>query len=225
MSLTREEILQMITEVLPGLLEPVTAQLLGDVKTFMADTVHPLADRMDSFETSLEQPQDEAPKEQPDTAPTEDQEQPSNDTENTETNQEEAPTMPQEDTLMTRVKLLEQQLADAAKQQQEQAKVASDLRFSNALSSELDKLSPVHKGIVQELLSSRLRGTSEEKETGWLTKEGKTLSESVATFIASPEGIHFLPSSHVNGVGAQETATSKKGDSLDLDSALASAFL
>ena len=33
MSLTREEVLQLITEVLPGLLEPVTAQLLGDVKT------------------------------------------------------------------------------------------------------------------------------------------------------------------------------------------------
>ena len=223
--MTREEVLQLITEALPGLLEPVTAQLLGDVKTFMADTVHPLADRLDGYEALLDKPEEEAPTEQPESSQADTQEHLSTDAENTETNQEEAPTMPQDDNLMTRVKLLEQQLADAAKQQQEQAKIASDLRFSNALSSELDKLSPVHKGIVQELLSSRLRGTSEEKETGWLTKEGKTLSESVATFFASPEGMHFLPSSHVNGVGAQETATPKKGDSLDLDSALASAFL
>ena len=219
--MNREEILVLLAEELPALLQPTTAKLLGDVQAYMNEVVHPLADRMASYESVTK----EDPVVNTDATTTENQEQVNDSAEEPKQTTEEVSAMPEDATLLNRVKVLEQQLADAAKLQQEQAKVASDLRFSSALSTELDKLSPVHKGTVQELLANRLRSNSEEKETGWLTKDGKTLAEDVSAFFASPEGQHFLPTKHVNGVGATETSQPKTGDKIDLESAIMAAFL
>ena len=218
--MTREEILQLIADELPGLLEPVTKQLLGDVKAFMDEQVHPLADKVDAIEKAKATPTEP---EKP--APDADAEQPNDSTDETQETPQDMPNNTEDNALMNRVKLLEQQIADANKREQEQAKVASDMRFNTSLSSELDKLSPVHKGIVQELLANRLRNEATEDNGTWLTKDGKTLTENVSSFFASPEGMHFLPSKHVNGVGATETTQPKTGEKVDLESAIMAAFL
>ncbi len=163
--MTREEILAILAEELPALLKPTTDKLLGDVTEFMNGVVSPLADKIETFAAT--------PKEEPKDAV---------DTETTNEPTEDS-TM-SNDPLMARVKLLEQQLADAAAKQEAQ-----------------------------------------EKDGQWLAQDGKTLTEAIEGFFKTPEGMHFLPSNHVNGAGVTEPQTPKTGDKLDLDAALAAAFL
>ncbi len=203
-TMTKEEILTILEEVLPALLKPTTDKLLGDVTEFMNGVVTPLADKIEAVSAAPKaEPQDDI------------------NTDTTETSTED-PTM-SNDPLMARVKLLEQQLADAAAKQEAQEKAARDMRFNSTLSAELDKLSPIHKNVVQELLANRLKG-ADEVEGKWLYN-GQTLEESIKGFFGTPEGMHFLPSKHVNGAGVDEPQTPKTGDKLDLDAALAAAFL
>ncbi len=204
--MTREEILAILAEELPALLKPTTDKLLGDVTEFMNGVVSPLADKIETFAATPKEELKDAVDTETTNEPTED---------STMSN----------DPLMARVKLLEQQLADAAAKQEAQEKAARDMRFSSTLSAELDKLSPIHKSVVQELLANRLKGDAQEKDGQWLAQDGKTLTEAIEGFFKTPEGMHFLPSNHVNGAGVTEPQTPKTGDKLDLDAALAAAFL
>lgn len=213
--MTREELLVILNEVLPDMLQPSIDVLLNDVKTFMGETVTPLADKIESLGVSQNAAQqDTSTDDTVDTATST----PENITE------DETQEMPN-DTLQARLKLLEQKLADAEAKEAKQAKEAQDMRFNSTLSSELDKLSPLHKSIVQELLATRLRADATEESGSWLTKDGKTIKEAIETFFATPEGMHFLPSKHINGADVQEPTAPKTGDNLDLDSQLAAAFL
>lgn len=199
MTIDKAELLQTLNEVLPDLLKPTVDTLLADVKTFMAESVSPLADRVEAIAQAPKEQSKEQPKEQSQDDP--------------------------KDPLQARVKLLEQQLAQAAEKEAQAAKVAEDGRFSSTLNTELDKLSPLHKGVVQELLSTRLRKDAVEKDGEWLARDGKKLPEVIQEFFKSPEGMHFLPSSHTNGVGATESAAPKTGDKINMNDAIMAAFL
>lgn len=192
----KAEILALLNEVLPELLKPTVDTLLSDVMSFMAESVTPLSDRIAELSQPKETPT-EQPKEQSDSS----------------------------DPMVARVKLLEDKLAQAAEKEAKQEAAAQDLRFSNSLNGELDKLSPLHKNIVQEILSNRIRKDVVEKDGQWLTKDGKTLSETVKNFFDSPEGQHFLPTNHQNGVGASESGAPKAGEKVDMESAIMAAFL
>lgn len=124
-----------------------------------------------------------------------------------------------------RVKTLEKQLEEAAKKEQAQEKAAAGLRFDNALSSQLDTMNPIHKSIVQELLSNRLKQDIVEKDGQWLTKDGKTLTEVTTEFFGSEQGLHFLPSQHRDGAGTKEPTKANTGASEpDLGTQLARSF-
>lgn len=120
------------------------------------------------------------------------------------------------DPTMARVLKLEQELQKAKEYQKQKEEEASQLRFSQSLSTALDaKGNILHKGIVSELLKNRMQNM-EEKEGKWLSKDGSTLEEMVESFFSSEEGQHFLPSpmssgtgtpvNKVNGIGEQKVS-------------------
>lgn len=198
----RAELLVILEEILPDMLQPSVDVLMSQVKEYMTEVVNPLKEKVETLDT--------APREQP--APeTEQQNSIDTDTNNTETDTEEPSTDMPNDPLLARVKLLEQKLAEAEAAKKAQDQAAQDMRFNSTLSAELDKLSPLHKSVVQELLSTRLRKNAEETKAGWLA-EGKTLGETVNAFFTTPEGMHFLPSKHVNGANVQEPTPPKTGE-------------
>ncbi len=197
--MNKDEILALLAEELPGLLKPTVDQLLGDVSKFMSEQITPLSDRLEKSEKVQAQPKEEAK------APKDDSD--------------------SQDPVLARVKLLEQQLEVASKEKANQEAQAKDMRFNQVLSQEIDKVTPMHKGVVSELLATRLRKEAQETETGWLAKDGKNLSENVQAFFKSDEGMHFLPSSHQNGVGLSEPKAPKANAPLDLNAEILAAFL
>lgn len=197
--MNKDEILALLAEELPGLLKPSIDTLLGDVSKFMNEQIAPISDQI----KVLSQPKVETKVE-------------------TKTTKEQL--KEDNDPVLARVKLLEQQLEVAAKDKEAQDLKSQDLRFNEVLSKEIDKASPMYKGVVSELLATRLRKDAKETDLGWLAN-GKNLSENVNAFFESPEGQHFLPSKHQNGVGIQETKAPKAGSPIDMDAELRAAFL
>lgn len=131
-----------------------------------------------------------------------------------------------ESAMEQRIRGLEEQLKAAEEARANQEKASASLRFDQELSKTLDGTSPLHKGIVQELLATRLKQDAVEKDGVWLTKDGKTLAESTKGFFETPEGQHFLPSSHQNGAGTSEPKGNKTAPAgTSLADELASAFL
>lgn len=129
-----------------------------------------------------------------------------------------------ETALEQRIRVLEEQLTKAEEARQAQEKASANLRFDQQLSQELDGASPLHKGIVKELLANRLKADAVETEGSWLVN-GKTLAEVTKSFFETPEGQHFLPSSHQNGAGVTEAKPNKNAGTASLASELAAAFL
>lgn len=194
----RTEVLALLAEELPGLLQPTIDTLLGDVSKYMSEQIAPIGEQVKSLREAKEQPKDtkEQPKDMPEG----------------------------QDPVLARVKLLEQQLEVAAKEKADQDLRSQDLRFNEVLSKEIDKASPMYKGVVSELLATRLRKDAKETDLGWLAN-GKNLSENVTAFFDSPEGQHFLPSKHTNGVGLQESKAPKAGSAVDIEAEIRGAFL
>lgn len=194
--MTREEILALLAEELPKLLKPTTDLLMKDVVDFMRENVEPIEESIKELKTTSKEKAKDVSKDEPqDTDP-----------------------------LSARVKLLEAQIEQANKDKAAQEAASQDLRFSQTLSGELDKVNPLHKGVVTELLANRFRKDAVEKDGQWLSKDGKNLTEKVAEFFSTPEGSHFMPSNHVNGVGATETSSPRTGDKIDIEGALLAAY-
>lgn len=135
------------------------------------------------------------------------------------------PQDPAESALDARIKALEAQLRDAEDKRVAQEKQATSLRFDSSLSAVLDDAKPLHKGIVQELLSTRLKQDAVEKDGSWLTKDGKKLQEAISDFFTTDAGKHFLPSSHKDGAGSKEAEPNRGQSNLSTAEALRQAFL
>lgn len=138
------------------------------------------------------------------------------------------PTKPQDPTesaMDARIKALEAQLKDAEDKRIAQEKQAASLRFDSSLSAALDDLKPLHKGTVQELLSTRLKQDAVEKDGSWLTKNGQNLSEAISEFFTTDAGKHFLPSNHKDGAGSKEAEVNRSLNSITTAEALRQAFI
>ena len=128
----------------------------------------------------------------------------------TATEETKAPKDKAESALEARLKLLEQELAQAKELQQQRDKEAASLRFDKSLNDALDGKDVLHKQLVQELLQGRIKNDAVEKDGSWLTKDGKKVSEAVEEFLGSDAGKHFLPSkTKPAGTGTKQPDTSK----------------
>ncbi len=163
----RAEILALLAEELPALLKPSIDSLFGDVSKFMTEELAPISDQV----KVLSQPKVE-------TKTT--KEQPKDSSEAT-------------DPMLARVKLLEQQVEVAAKEKAEQEAKSQDMRFNQDLSKEIDKVSPMHKGIVSELLATRLRKEAQETPDGWLAKDGKNYQKVWTVSLSRLKDSTFYP--------------------------------
>lgn len=129
-----------------------------------------------------------------------------------------------ETALEQRIRVLEEQLTKAEEARIAQEKASASLRFDQELSQQLDGANPLHKSVVKELLSNRLKAEAVETDGKWLVN-GKTLQESTKAFFETPEGQHFLPSQHQNGAGVSEAKPNKTTGNTSLAAELMSAFL
>lgn len=127
--------------------------------------------------------------------------------------------------LEARLKTLEAQLKQEQERLVAQEQTAASLRFDSSLSSVLDEMKPLHKGIVQELLATRIKQDAVEKDGSWLTKDGKTIKEAIASFFDTDAGKHFLPSSHQDGAGTTVAQPSRSTTAVDTIEALRQAFI
>lgn len=127
--------------------------------------------------------------------------------------------------LEARLKTLEAQLKQEQDLRAAQEKQAYSLRFDSSLSSALDAMKPLHKGVVQELLANRIKQDAVEKDGSWLTKDGNTINEAIASFFTTDEGKHFLPSSHQDGAGSTEAQPNRSTTAVDTVEALRQAFI
>lgn len=130
-----------------------------------------------------------------------------------------------ESALDARVKDLEAKLKQAEELRVNQEKQASSLRFDSSLSSALDELKPLHKGVVQELFANRIKQDAVEKDGSWLTKDGKTIKEALSEFFGTDAGKHFLPSNHQDGAGTVESQPNRTTPVVDTVEALRQAFI
>lgn len=126
-----------------------------------------------------------------------------------------------DDPLVKRLKVLEQKLADAEKQEQQRQEENARLRFEAELSKAIATHNPQYLDQVQGILTSQLKD-SKETAVGW-TVNGKTITEAVAEFFATPFGKHLLPPDPVAGTGTRQPEKQPKTQSND--DAIVSAFL
>lgn len=187
---------QDIEKMVESLLTPTVDALLSEVRTFMSSQMADVTSRLATIETAAKPAKTEQPKGEADM------------------------------TMENRVKLLESQLKAEQDQREAQEKASSGLRFDKSLSDALDEVAPLHKGIVKEILSNRIKNEAVEKEGQWYSKDGKTLGEATKGFFSTDEGKHFLPSTGIPGAGTKEpTGQLKTEGKQDIGSMLAEAFL
>jgi hypothetical protein len=128
--------------------------------------------------------------------------------------------------LEARLMVLEQQLKEANEKQEAADRASAQLRFDKHLASVLDGFSPLHKSLLQEVLSNRFKDSSTEQGENWLTKDGKLLSEAVKEYFSTPEGKHFLPPTYSDGAGTSQPEKAKApAAEMSTAEALAQAFL
>lgn len=137
--------------------------------------------------------------------------------------QPQQPKTTKEDPLTNRISLLEAQLKEQSEKLAVKETEASNLRFTQALSSAVgDKV--LHKDLVTEVLQKRLQDGSTEKDGTWFTKDGQKLAEAVSGFFSSEQGKHFIPSNAQSGVGTKQPGLHLGTDRNTKDMTLAEVF-
>jgi hypothetical protein len=132
---------------------------------------------------------------------------------------------PEETPLEARLKLLETELSQAKEKETLREAEASSSRFDKLLSDTLDgQQGLLYKSEVAELLAARIKSKAVEKDGQWLTKDGKTLQETVSEFFQSASGKHFLPANHQDGTGTPQPSGSRTTPTVSLDQQLSELF-
>lgn len=185
-----------LTEQFQEALTPIVAQLSTDVNEFLTATVKPLSEKLDSLTST--------------TAPKATEGKPG--TEGTDSTYE------------ARLKTLETQLQERDKAIEAQRLASEDQEFQSHLSESLDSFGPKNKKEIQGFLYQQLKGSVEKKPEGWMTKDGKTVSESLKGFFATDFGKHQLPSQHVDGAGSTPASETAKTPAKTTASDIAAAF-
>ena len=116
--------------------------------------------------------------------------------------------------LSKRLQLLETELAEEKTAKTAREKENQTLAFKQSINDELGKVQGLqYSGVVHELLYNRLSDGFEKKDNAIVTKNGRTLSEEVNTFLGTEEGQHFLKPVQVTAtVGAKPPQTSVRSE-------------
>lgn len=184
-----------LTEQFQEALTPIVAQLSTDVNEFLTATVKPLSEKLETL-TATPKATEPTPA-----------------TEGTDTTYE------------ARLKTLETQIAERDKAIEAQRLAAEDQEFQSVLSEQLDTFGPKNKKDIQGYLYQQLKGSVEKKaDLGWVTKDGKTVNESLKSFFATDFGKHQLPSQHIDGAGSTPASDTAKTPAKTTASDIAAAF-
>jgi hypothetical protein len=108
--------------------------------------------------------------------------------------QQEQTEEPMETPEAARLKALEDKLAEADR-------VATERSFDDALSQAVDGFNPQYRQEALAHLRNTVRDSFTQSDSGWLSKEGKTVAEAVGSFFDSPFGRHLLPPKVSSGSG------------------------
>jgi len=116
--------------------------------------------------------------------------------------------------LSKRLALLETELATEKAAKAVREKENQTLAFKQSINDELGKVQGLqYSGVVHELLYNRLNDGFETKDNAIVTKNGRTLSEEVNTFLGTEEGKHFLKPVQVTAtVGAKPPQATVRGE-------------
>jgi len=117
--------------------------------------------------------------------------------------------------LSKRLQLLETELAEEKTAKAAREKENQTLAFKQSINDELGKVQGLqYSGVVHELLYNRLNEGYEKKDNAIVTKNGRTLSEEVTTFLGTEEGKHFLKPVQVTAtLGAKPPQASTRSES------------
>lgn len=132
--------------------------------------------------------------------------------------------VPPKDALTARLTELENQLVEAKKVQETKDKEASQLRFNQALSQELDNYPLSFKSDTFQILQSRLQDVT-EVDGKWQLKDGKLLTEYISTFMGTDLGKHLQVNSIKSGTGTPENRKAPPDVSKTVEAELWDAFV
>lgn len=123
-----------------------------------------------------------------------------------------------------RVSLLEKELNDYKAREEKANQEARQRRLDDSLGAELDRYSPKFRSEALNLLKGQL-GEAEETADGFVTKDGKRLSELTDGFFSSDFGRHLLPSQQKTGAGTEPSAKVPQSQQPSVADILSQAFM